>query len=55
MDTSMTTFSNWAGSVTAQPSEFLQPSRIDEIPDIITRSRSVRTVGAGHSLSLIHI
>ena len=51
MDTSMTTFSNWAGSVTAQPSEFLQPSRIDEIPDIITRSRSVRTVGAGHSFS----
>ena len=51
MATSMTTFSNWAGSVTAQPSEFLQPSRIDEIPDIITRSRSVRTVGAGHSFS----
>lgn len=51
MDTPMTTFSNWAGSVTAQPSEFLQPSRIDEIPDIITRSRHVRTVGAGHSFS----
>ena len=51
MDTPMSTFSNWAGSVTTKPAELLQPSRIDEIPDIITRSRSVRTVGAGHSFS----
>lgn len=53
MDTAMTTttFTNWAGSVTTKPAEFLQPTRIDEIPGIITRSRSVRTVGAGHSFS----
>lgn len=53
MDTAMTTFTNWAGSVTTNPVEFLQPTRIDEIPDIITRSRSVRAVGAGHSFTPI--
>lgn len=54
MDTPMTTtFSNWAGSVAAKPQEFVQPSRIDEIPGIISRSRSVRAVGAGHSFTPI--
>ena len=54
MDTPMTTtFSNWAGSVTTKPQEFVQPSRIDEIPGIISRSRSVRAVGAGHSFTPI--
>ena len=53
MDTAMTTFTNWAGSVTTKPAEYLQPTRIDEIPDIITRSRSVRAVGAGHSFTPI--
>ncbi|WP_339017414.1 D-arabinono-1,4-lactone oxidase [Corynebacterium hesseae] len=48
-----TTFSNWAGSVAAKPQEFVQPSRIDEIPGIISRSRSVRAVGAGHSFTPI--
>ena len=53
MDTPMTTFSNWAGSVTTKPQEFVQPSRIDEIPGIISRARSVRAVGAGHSFTPI--
>ena len=54
MDTPMTTtFSNWAGSVTTKAQEFVQPSRIDEIPGIISRSRSVRAVGAGHSFTPI--
>ncbi|ACP32551.1 D-arabinono-1,4-lactone oxidase [Corynebacterium aurimucosum] len=48
-----TTFSNWAGSVTTKPQELVQPSRIDEIPGIISRSRSVRAVGAGHSFTPI--
>lgn len=54
MDITMTTFSNWSGSVTTNPHTFRQPETIAKTQEFIrTRpvGEGVRTVGAGHSFS----
>lgn len=42
-------WSNWSGSVDAQPAEILEPRTEAELAAIVARSPKVRVVGAGHS------
>ena len=45
----MTAWSNWSGSVTAQPGEVVSPTTEVELAQIVARARKVRVTGAGHS------
>lgn len=45
----MATWTNWSGSVTAQPAEIARPKTEAELAAIVTRAHKVRVVGAGHS------
>jgi FAD-linked oxidoreductase len=51
----MTTWQNWSGSVTSQPSAIRYPSTLDEIIAIVREchrsNRRLRVVGAGHSFT----
>ncbi|WP_293773485.1 D-arabinono-1,4-lactone oxidase [uncultured Corynebacterium sp.] len=48
----MSSFSNWAGSVTTAPHTFHRPATIAEVQRIVAAGRgSLRTVGAGHSFT----
>ena len=44
---------NWAGNVTFTPDEVTAPTSIDEVADVVARSRRVRALGTGHSFSPI--
>ena len=45
----MTHWSNWSGSVHAAPGEIAAPRTEAELAGLVSRSRKVRVVGAGHS------
>ena len=45
----MNAWSNWSGSVRAQPSEIARPRDEAELRALIARSAKVRVMGAGHS------
>jgi FAD-linked oxidoreductase len=45
----VTTWSNWSGSVRAQPRAIAQPKTEQELSALVARSTKVRVVGAGHS------
>jgi FAD-linked oxidoreductase len=45
----MPTWSNWSGSVAANPREVARPRTEAELADIVARSQKVRVAGAGHS------
>lgn len=45
----MPSWSNWSGSVRAQPAEMARPRTEAELAPIVARAEKVRVVGAGHS------
>ncbi len=45
----MAAWSNWSGSVRAQPSEIYRPKTEAELAQVVTRAAKTRVVGAGHS------
>ena len=48
---------NWAGTASTRPREIAEPSGVDELADLITRTRHrdgrVKAVGSGHSFTAI--
>lgn len=44
-------FTNWAGNVRYQCSDFRQPSSVPELQALVARSRRIRAVGTRHSFS----
>lgn len=44
-----TQWSNWSGSVSAQPAEIARPKTQAELSAIVARAKKVRVAGAGHS------
>ncbi|RIK17354.1 MAG: FAD-linked oxidoreductase [Acidobacteria bacterium] len=55
--TTRSTWSNWAGSVTARPVRVERPRSVDEVVEVVRRAREeglrVKPVGAGHSFSAV--
>lgn len=51
----MTQWRNWSGSVTSYPTEYHEPTTLEEIVALVQRSKNegktVRVVGSGHSFS----
>lgn len=45
----MTNWSNWSGSVRAQPQRIAEPRTESELAALVSAARKVRVVGAGHS------
>jgi FAD-linked oxidoreductase len=51
----MSGWSNWSGSVTAQPGVTGRPRNLDELTGLVRQAQKVRVVGAGHSfMPLVH-
>jgi len=44
-------WANWSGNQFAKPKEFIQPQTLSDLKNAVTRSKSVRVVGGGHSFS----
>ena len=44
---------NWAGNVTFTPSELHRPGSVEQLQELVARSRHVRTLGSGHSFNRI--
>lgn len=44
-------FTNWSGSVRAEPASYERPRTVDELVDIVARPGRIRVVGAGHSFT----
>ena len=49
----MSTWTNWAGNVSASPQLLAQPSSTDEVVSLVTANRRVKAIGAGHSFTPI--
>jgi len=47
----MADWSNWSGSVRAEPAQFAQPRTEAELQDLVRNAGKVRVVGAGHSFT----
>lgn len=47
----MTNWTNWSGSVRAEPAQFAQPRRLADLQDLVRGAGKVRVVGAGHSFT----
>jgi FAD-linked oxidoreductase len=45
----MSTWSNWSGSVTAEPVRSARPKTAADLSTLVAQARKVRVVGAGHS------
>ena len=51
----MNAWSNWSGSVTAQPQRVARPRTASELASLVSEARKIRVVGAGHSfMPLVH-
>ena len=44
---------NWAGNITFDAAEYARPESIDELAEVVVRSRKVRAVGSAHSFNRI--
>jgi FAD/FMN-containing dehydrogenase len=44
-------FRNWAGRFRYRPAQFVQPASLEEIADLVRKSRHLRIFGAGHSFN----
>jgi FAD/FMN-containing dehydrogenase len=44
-------WTNWSGSVRAEPRERVRPASEAELADCVTRAAKLRVVGAGHSFT----
>jgi FAD-linked oxidoreductase len=51
MGVAMQRWSNWSGSVVAQPRRVVAPRSEDELSTLIMQAQKVRAVGAGHSFT----
>ena len=47
----MAYWTNWSGSVRAQPAQFAQPKTLDDLQALVRGAAKVRVVGAGHSFT----
>lgn len=47
----MANWTNWSGSVRAQPAQFAQPKTLDDLQALVRGAAKVRVVGAGHSFT----
>lgn len=47
----MANWTNWSGSVRAQPAQFAQPKTLDNLQALVRVAAKVRVVGAGHSFT----
>ena len=51
----MSQWSNWSGSVKAQPAQWAKPKTVAELSALVRQANKVRVVGAGHSfMPLVH-
>lgn len=51
----MSQWSNWSGSVKAQPAQWAKPKTVAELSALVGQANKVRVVGAGHSfMPLVH-
>ena len=51
VQTPATALTNWAGNVTFHAREVHRPDTVEELRQLVARSRSVRALGSGHSFS----
>lgn len=47
----MANWTNWSGSVSAQPAQFAQPRTLEDLQALVRGAGKVRVVGAGHSFT----
>ncbi|MDP3488612.1 MAG: D-arabinono-1,4-lactone oxidase [Phenylobacterium sp.] len=47
----MANWTNWSGSVRAQPAQFAQPKTLEDLQALVREAAKVRVVGAGHSFT----